>query len=371
MTADVIVLAGAMAQRPGRAGHAWVFVNWMLAFQRLGYRAVFLDRMDASMGSPEAGVSWVRSVMSVSGLQGCWSVRLGDESAGLDGATVSTLCADAMLVNVMGYLDDPELLAGFSRRIFLDIDPGFGQVWQANGQACLFDGHDAYATVGMNVGGDNCAVPDLGIRWIPTLPAVDTRSWATTREPAGAFTTVASWRGPFAPLEIHGTIHGLRAHQARAFACLPRRTGENLEMALDIDIADDRDRRLLLDGGWTLHHPSDVAGGLESYRRYVHDSLAEFAVAKQAYVALQTGWFSDRSACYLASGRAVVVSDTGLADHLPIGEGLLVFSDVSEAADAIAEVRSDPVRHGRVAREIAAAHFEGTVVARSLLDRAA
>jgi len=366
-----VVVAGALAQRPGRAGHAWVFLNWMLGFRGLGYDVVFVDRMAPELGDVDAGVTWVETVMNAVGFEDAWSVAVGPgTSAGLSRATVLARSAGAVLFNVMGYLDDDDVLAAAATRVFLDIDPGFGQAWQQTGSATLFAGHDAYATVGMNVGREGCGVPDLGLDWVPTLPPVDLDHWSPGTEHRDVLTTIASWRGPFAPVEIGGVVHGLRVHEARRYADLPSATGAAMEIALDIDPSDERDRRALCDGGWQLVDATLVGADLAAYRRYIGTSLGEFAIAKQAYVQLRTGWFSDRSACYLASGP-VIVSDTGLADHLPLGEGLLVHDDPAGAATAVEDVLDDPARHRKAARLLAEEHFEARTVARALLERVA
>jgi hypothetical protein len=213
-------------------------------------------------------------------------------------------------------------------------------------------------------------VPDLGLAWLTTVPPVAIEHWATVAPPGDAFTTVASWRGPFAPVEVDGALHGLRVHEARRYADLPARTGHALEMALDIDPEDAADRRALLDGGWRLAAPALVAGDLASYRSYLQGSRGEFAVAKQAYVSMRTGWLSDRTACYLASGRPAIVSDTGIGDQLPLGTGLVTFRNPDEAADALADVTTNLTKHAAAAEELARTHLAAPTVADALLRRA-
>lgn len=367
-----VVLAGALAQRPGRAGHAWVFVNWIMSLHRLGHEVWFVDRMAPGYGDTDVGCAWVADVMATTACAERWSVLLADgQAAGRTRREVARAVDGAVLIDVMGYLGDEHLLAGCRRRIFVDIDPGFGQCWQVDGSARLFGHHDAYATVGLNVGRSDCAVPDLAIDWLPILPPVDLERWTVSESAGDRFTTVASWRGPFAPLEAAGQVHGLRVHSARRYADLPMRTRVELEMALDIDASDDVDRRRLLAGGWSLADPTVVAGDLGSYRDYVQRSRGELAIAKEAYVTMRTGWFSDRTACYLASGRPAIVSDTGLAGHLPLGEGLLVHDGVDSARRAVAEVTGDHGRHAKAARALAEEHFDGRRVVNALLERAA
>ncbi len=282
---------------------------------------------------------------------------------------VDRLRHSAFLLNVMGYLEDEEMLAASSKRVFLDIDPGFGQMWQELGQALIFQGHDDYVTVGLNVGSPACTVPTLGIEWIPTRPPVVLGEWAAEPGHGHHFTTVASWRGIFDPVEYRGQKYGLRVHEFRKFFDLPRRTSMQLEIALDIDAADADDLRQLHSNGWLITDPVVAAGDPWRYRDYVRGSKAELTVAKGMYVQTGSGWFSDRSACYLASGRPVVVQDTNLTAQLPTGDGLLVFSTADDAAHCVASVVEDYSHHAQAAREVAADCFGSDVVLSALLAR--
>jgi len=265
------------------------------------------------------------------------------------------------------------VLATVGRRVFIDIDPGFAQFWHALGLHDAFAGHDAFATVGLNVGRPATTVPACGLDWVPTLPPVCLDRWPASPIPDGAparVTSVCTWRGPFAAITYGGQRYGLRVHELRRFAALPSLVpGARFELALDIDPADEPDAAALRSHGWTLVDPKLVAADPGSYRGYLQASSAELMVAKELYVASRGGWFSDRSACYLASGRPVVAQDTGWSDHLPAGEGLLGFSEPAETAAAVAEVCGNPSRHAKAAREIAAEHFDAARVLGSLLDR--
>jgi hypothetical protein len=267
----------------------------------------------------------------------------------------------------MGYLDDEEVLAAAHLRAFLDIDPGFGQMWVDLGLARLFDGHHRHITVGGRVGDRGCAIPTCGLDWIRTLPPVELSEWPATPIVGDRFTTVASWRGLFGPIEYGGRTYGLRVHEFRRFAELPRRAAAHFEVALDIDDADAADRQRLEEHGWVLADPRAAAGDPWRYRSYVQGSAAELTIAKNLYVDTQSGWFSDRSACYLASGRPVLAQDTGLEGLLPRGEGLITFSTLEEAVEGVGEIAGDPERHGRAAREIADEHLAAARVLPRLL----
>jgi hypothetical protein len=359
-----IAIGGAVAQKPGAAGHAWQFLQYLLGFRRLGYEVLLLDRGGA--------VGWVDEVLRWAGLEGAYSVDLGGGAhAGVDRAGALAFLRDCdLLLNVMGFVTDEELLAAAPRRVFLDTDPGFGQMWRALGLADVFAGHDAHVTIGERIGAPGCSVPACGLDWITTPQPVVLDAWpALPPAPAGAFTSVATWRGAYAPVEYRGHTYGLRAHQMRRFAALPRLAGGEFALALDIHPADAADAARLRAGGWRLADPAAVAATPAAYRAFVQASAGELMVAKGMYVDSASGWLSERSLCYLASGRPVVAQDTGFTALYPAGEGLLAFSTPDEAAAAVEAVRADPARHGAAARELAREHFDSDRVLGRLLDR--
>jgi hypothetical protein len=187
--------------------------------------------------------------------------------------------------------------------------------------------------------------------------------------PDGRFTSVASWRGPFAPIEYEGVTYGLRVHEFRRFAELPRRTAETFEVALDIHEAETSDLELLRANDWLLADPSIEAADPWAYRDYVWGSKAELGIAKGMYVKSRGGWFSDRSICYLASGRPVVAQETGFSELYPTGAGLISFEDLDGAAAAVELVARDYPRHVAAARAVAQEHFDSDRVLERLLQR--
>ncbi|HKF82945.1 MAG TPA: hypothetical protein VKB23_08305 [Solirubrobacterales bacterium] len=377
---ETVAVAGSLAQRPGRGGHAWVFLQYLLGFRRLGYDVLFLDRLAAEMfppgeqWPPPGPVAWLRETMAPHGLGSDYCLLLeaegSRESVGLSRAeALERVRRSTVLLDVMGFLGDEELLAAAPRRVFLDIDPGFPQMWQQLGLHRSFGDHDAYATVGLRVGKVGSRVPTCGVEWIATPPPVVLDEWPATAEGA-AYTSIATWRGPFEPIEFEGETFGLRAHQMRRFAKLPAATDAPLELALDIDPADAADSQSLRDGGWNLRAPEDVAGSPEAYRRYLQGSRGEVGVAKDMYVRSRGGWLSDRSVAYLASGKPVLAQATGFELEIEAGAGLLSFSTPEEAAEALAAVESDYGRHSAAARELAAERFGSDRVLGELLEAA-
>jgi hypothetical protein len=376
-----VVVAAALAQRPDRGGHAWVVLSYLLGFRRLGWRVTLVDRLPpeacvdrtGTVVAPEysVGYRYAHSVLQRFGLADCYCLIVDDRAEPV-GRSRTELRAELrhadFLLNVMGFLDDPDLRDEARRRVFLDIDPGFAQMWAELGLADVLDGHDQYFTVGTNVGRDGSRVPTRGRNWQATLPPIVLSHWPAQTGPGRAITTVAAWRGPFEPIEYYGKRYGLRVHELRRLAGVPDRVAWPVEVALDIDPEDGLDRERLVAGGWRLVDPLAAAGTPERYRHYVQESTAEIMVAKGIYVDTCGGWFSDRSGCYLASGRPVVAQDTGIGNRLPIGDGLVTFHTADEAAAGLADVLERYQHHADAARALAEDHLDSDKVIAAVIE---
>jgi hypothetical protein len=267
-----------------------------------------------------------------------------------------------LLVNISGNVRSPELRRRFRRAVFVDVDPGFTQLWHEQGLAAI-DRHDAYFTVAGNLGRRGCTIPTCGLEWRTIWPPVVLDEWPPATGGFDRFTTVATWRSPFGRVDGHGLKH----HEWRKFLTLPGETGLPFEAALQIDDADASDREALEAQGWQLVAP-DVASDPERFRSYLQGSAAEFSVAQGIYVQTQSGWFSDRSVGYLASGRPVLVEDTGVGRMLPLGEGVFAFRTLAEAAAGARAIASDYERQARAARRIAEVHFDSDRVLSRVLE---
>ncbi len=378
-----IVIGGAVAQKPAAAGHAWVFLQYLLGFRRLGWDVLLLDAFDSQKqaeddeGAPVSldrsrQHSYLRGVLSPFGLEGgyCLLDGFGGASAGMPRRVLLERVRQAdLFLNVMGYIEDPEVLAAARYKAFLDIDPGFPQIWRAKGLADLLTGYQAWITIGENISRSDCPIPDCGLNWVATRQPIVMEHWPVSQDVRRGFTSVASWRGAYGPLEFGGRQLGLRVHEFRKFVSLPLESGAEFELALDIHPEEERDLQLLRRNNWNLVDPRIEAGTLENYRRFVQQSYAEFMVAKGIYVELASGWFSDRTTCYLASGKPALVQDTGLKELYPLGCGLLAFSSLEEAVEGVRSIRADYSRHARAARSVAQDCFESDYVLGRLLDR--
>jgi hypothetical protein len=379
----VVVVSGALANKPGNGGGPWERLSWVAGFHRLGFDAYFLeeifDRACTDAGgapAPFAGsmnLAWFRQVTKRFGLTDRAAlVRAGDEEcAGLPWPQLLARVESAdLLVNLSGHLTHEPLLRRFRRKAYVDVDPGFTQMWHAAGNpGPHLEGHDFYFTIGENIGTPICPIPTGGISWRPIRQPVVLDDWpvATPSEPR-RFTTVASWRGPYGPVEHAGRTYGLKVHEFRKLLGLPQRSPGPFEIALDIHPADEKDRQALLSHGWGLVDPGRVAGDPDTFRRYVQGAAAEFSVAQGVYVDTHSGWFSDRTVRYLASGKPALVQDTGFGQHLPTGEGLLTFRTLDEAVAGAESILRDYEKHCRAARTIAEEYFSSDKVLRRFLQ---
>lgn len=372
-----LVIGGSVAQRPHLGGHTWVFLQWLLGFRRLGFDVLLVDWLSRDMcdGAIEESehLRYLAGVMDRFGLADSFSLldrETGRAVAGLDRREVLRRAREAtFLLNVMGFLDDEEILGQARRRVFLDLDPGFGQMWRELGLADIFRGHDDFVTVGENVGSPSCSIPTCGLAWIATRQPVVLELWRSLNGRGDRFTSVGSWRGPFEPIEFEGTTYGLRVHEFRKVLALPELTGQEFELALEIDPAEARDLTRLSEGGWRLVDPRVVVGSPEAYQRFIAGSKAELMIPRGMYVQTRSGWFSDRSACYLASGRPVLAQDTGLSGLYPVGEGLLTFTTLEGAVSGVEEIERRHDHHARAARALAERVFDSDKVLTELLQR--
>jgi hypothetical protein len=214
-----------------------------------------------------------------------------------------------------------------------------------------------------------CSIPTNGIQWRKTRQPVVLGDWpVTAASDPFRFTTIASWRGSFGAVEHNGNKYGLKVHEFRKFVELPSRLDHIFEIALDIHAGDKRDLDLLHGQGWHTVKPRAVAADPHSFRKYVQDSGAEFSVAQGIYVETNSGWFSDRTVRYLASGKPVLVQNTGFGENLPIGNGLVGFRTMDEAIAGAESITADYARHSQAARHIAECYFNSDEVLGKLLD---
>lgn len=369
------LLAGAVANKPLNGGEAWVRLNWLLGLRRLGFDAYFVEQQNTPADS--AGRRHLEAAMAAHGLGDRWALldERGESVAGLDRAEIEAVAEEAeVLFNHSGHLREGALRSAPRHRVYVDLDPAYTQVWSDDPSiAFSLAGHDSYVTVGLNVGRSDCPLPSGGVEWTPTLPPVVLERWPLA-PPAGEplrFTTVGTWRGPYGQLPVAGRLAGGKHHEFRRLLPLPRRVdGAAFELALEIHPGDAADREALRASGWQLVPPGEVAATPSDFGAYLRGSGAELSAAQGAYVASRCGWFSDRTAAYLASGRPALVQDTGFDTVLPVGEGLLSFSNLTDAEQGARRIVADPAGHAAAAAELARAHLDSDLVLGRLLETA-
>lgn len=382
----IAIVSGALANKPFNGGEAWVRLSWALGMRRLGFETYFVERLAAASCVDQEGReadfeasanrAFFEKVIDDFGLSGRAGLLCdeGERSIGFGRAEIEQLAGDAeLLVNISGHLTIAPILRAARTSLYVDVDPGFTQLWHADpGVPFAVSGHDHYATVGLNLGKSVCRIPDCGLEWIATLPPVLSEEWPATPPPAGPprFTTVASWRAPFGASALDGDSVRLKHHAFRRLIELPERVGDAVfELALDIHDGDRADRRALEDHGWHLVEPREVAATPQAFRTYVVGSTAELSAAQGVYTETVSGWFSDRTAAYLASGRPTVVEDTGIAESVEAGEGLLGFASLEQAIEGVEAVRRDYSRRATAANAFASRHLDSDVVLGRLLTR--
>jgi hypothetical protein len=364
---EAIVVAGALAAKPGNGGEAWVRLSWALGLQRLGFEAWLLEEVDRETAA--AGRAFFERAVAAAGLGSRALLLVQGEAEGRRRA--AELAGEAAaLVNISGNLRDPELLKLFTRRAYVDLDPGFTQIWQAQGHlGDQLSRHDRHFTVGLNLGAADCAVPADGFDWLPLPPPVLLEEWAPPERGAfDRFTTVATWRNALGRVEQAGRAYTLKHHQLRRFAELPALTGLPFEIALEIHPDEAEEASQLQGQGWTVVEPAAVAADPGAFRDYVRGSGAEFSVAQGVYAEACSGWISDRTAHYLAAGRPAVVQETGLPPAYRPEAGLLTFADPGEAVEAAAALVADYEHQADAARAYAEATFDSDRILTRMLE---
>lgn len=381
MSARLTILVSAMlGEVPGQGGWAWAVLQYLLGLKRLGHRPVLIEPLAPEAVRPEgatleasANAAYFRQVLQPYGLldDAALMLRGTRQTIGLEYDEVTEIVGRAdVLLNLSGRLHDQELVGGVPLRVYLDLDPAFTQLWQvAHGIDMHLSGHTHYVTVGSAIGQPECPVPTCGLSWIPLNPPVVLEHWpAADAIVHDGLTTIAHWRG-YGSAEYQGVFYGQKAHSLRQFIELPRHCPDNFILALGIHPDEKQDLDLLRDNQWQLLDPSHVADTPANYHKFVQGSKAEFGIAKSGYVLSRCGWFSDRSVCYLASGRPVIAQETGFSRFLPTGQGLFAFETREHVLSAIEALNDDYATHCVAARKIAEEYFDSDKVLHRLLQQ--
>ena len=378
-----IVVLGMMGRCPF-GGQTWLYVNWLRGLARLGHEVWYVEddsvwpydpRVNAITDDCSYAVAHIARVCGEIDLAERWAYRLDESDGtcfGLSPKELDELYRTCdVLLNIVGATDLREEHLAAPLRVYVETDPVTAELRLANGDEhtrAAFADHHVIATYGENYGGPDCGVPLSGVVFVTTRQPIDLDLWPMVYDSgAELFTTVGNYRQEGSDVLWNGDVYRWSKHlEWERIIDLPRRTPQRFELALKVDRQSDRE--LLEHNGWRVVAPEamslDVFG---AYRSYIQGSRGEITVAKDQNVRLRSGWFSERDACYLASGKPVVTQDTGFRCVLPTGEGLFSFTTVDEAAEALEAVNADYQRNCRTARDIAEEFFEASGVAGRLL----
>jgi hypothetical protein len=274
-----------------------------------------------------------------------------------------------LLLNISGKLKTPEILEAVKYRLFIDLAPAKTQVYRAEyGIDQGFDQHQYFFTVGLNIGTAACNIPTCDLNWHPIMHPVVLDLWpARVSDQPKRFTTITNWAGK-ETFKMEGRFSGEKSDNWLKFIDLPKRTQQELEIALKINPGYENDGTFFEENGWLLSDPMQLRT-LEDYRNYIGNSRAEISIANNRYVQFKTGWFSDRTVRYLASGKPALIQSTGIEDRLPTGKGLLTFTTIDEAVAGIEAINSDYTAHCRASRAIAEEYFDSAKVLSQMLQR--
>lgn len=395
-----IVVTGLIAQHPQLGGITWHYLQYVHGLALLGHDVYYVEDSGEGPYNLDGGptgsdyvardcrqnVAHLAEVASRFGFADRWAYHcsVDGEWYGLSESQRTSVTREAdLLINVSGTLDDPAPYRGISRLAYIDTDPVVTQIKIARRESFRgrVDEHDIHFSFGESLG---APAPATVQEWRATRQPVVLSEWEPLPVRRDVYTTVMNWTS-YAPLEYAGRSYGQKDVEFRRFLSLPKAVEPaTLEVALggtrhrtwespapdDSEIEHRSPREILKEAGWEVVDAHQVGADLDGYRDYVRSSRAEWTVAKNAYVQGRPGWFSERSACYLAAGRPVVVQDTGFGSVLPTGDGIVPFTDLASAEAAIASVEDDYADHCQAARAVAESHFDSGKVLTRLVDEA-
>lgn len=385
-----VVVTGLIGQY-ALGGVVWDYLQYLLGFEETGHEVWYLEdtgmwpynrEREEICADCTDNVAHLRAIMEEFGFGERWLYRNEPDGVyhggGGAGAHAESILKDAdVLVNVSGACWLRDATFSIPRKIFVDGDPMFTQInltGDKDGERLRrMRAHDRHFTFGLNVGEADCKVPECGLRWLPTVQPVSIRHWekcneARHPETEGHWTTVMNWVS-YPPVEFEGEAYGQKDIEFEKFVELPRAARVPFLLAMGRGMGNKRPTERLEQAGWKIREPLDVIPDHRSYQRFLGASRGEWSVAKHGYVAARTGWFSCRTACYLACGRPAVVQETGWSRHLPAGAGVIAFSTPEEAAEALKNIEADYETHSAAARKFARAHFAAGIVCEELLSR--
>jgi hypothetical protein len=376
MSTTVCIAPVRTLEYPEGGGHLWEYLNWALGLRALGCKVIWLEAVapNCPLAKLRAKVSALKLRLNHYELVNALALySLSDRPAPTDSTMMECVdldaATDADLLLSFRYDTPSDIVNRFKRSALLDIDPGLSQVWISKGRMTLTP-YDLYFTTGETVGAPGTRIPDLGLKWIYTRPCI-ALDWWSSREAnnEAPFTTVAHWyAGGWLEDDANAHLDDKRSGFL-PFVEMPSLTSQPLELALDLKPPDEQ-WRMLETRGWRVVDAHEVAATPWDYQSYIQDSFGEFSCAKPACLKLQNAWLSNRTLCYLASGKPAVVQHTGPSGFLPESAGLFRFHDLQEATRCVERVVSEYEKQCKLSRALAAEYFDARHVLRVLLERA-
>jgi hypothetical protein len=378
------IVAGMMGTYP-MGGVAWDYCQYAVGFERLGLEVYYLEDtgVPTYAFNPETevfevncdyGATFIRQSLAAFSptLADRWHFRsVDDRTYGMSPEDFADIAAEAeILINVSGGSLLRDTYRRCPRKVFVDTDPGWNHFvifprWDGKPPADRplgYRSHDFFFTFAERAHEANCLLPDCGLTWHTTRHPVLPDLWKPDG-PGARYTTLMMWNTYGKPVEHKGRRFGSKEIEFEKIEALPTRVSRSLEIAVNGDAPRDRWKGI----GWSVVRGGAASRTARSYHDYVAGSRGELSVAKNIYVATNSGWFSGRSACYLAASRPVILQETGFSERIPVGDGLLTFSDLESAAEAIEQVEANYSTHARRARALAEEYFDSQIVLGEIL----
>lgn len=389
-----IIVSGFIGLYP-TGGVTWDYIQYVLGLKQLGHDVYYIEDTgqyatyrisERAWDDPYDTVNYLKSVMESFGLADRWAYRCtySRKCYGLSTGQVKEICSTAdVFINVSAASVMRNEYQRIPARVLIDSDPMFTQLQSfeeptGNGDPnyattpFTFNDYTHYFTFGENIGSPDCLIPQHGFKWQTTRQPICIQLWRNelTTPPKFAFTTVMNW-SVRSKLEYGGKSYGQKDVEFIKFADLPALFGDaefNINLAVSKKAENPPDKSQLQASGWKISEPGKTIATPDAYRSYIQNSAAEFSVAKETYVSSNSGWFSCRSACYLAATRPVVTQETAWSKYIPSGQGVIAFTDKASALDAVREIFGNYDLHSRRALEIAGDYFDSNMVLNKLIN---
>jgi hypothetical protein len=391
-----IVVGGFIGLYP-TGGVTWDYIQYPLGLKLLGHEVYYIEDTgqystyritERDWDDPHDSVAYLQTIMEKFGMAGQWAYRdtFSGQCYGMSLQKVMDICATAdLFINISAATIFREEYLRIPRKALIDSDPMFTQVQTFEVKTNIDEryithkikvtDYDYHFTFGENIGAPDCLIPSLDIDWIPTRQPICMDHWKVGQNKANghpfSFTTIMNW-STRSRLEYNNQQWGQKDVEFRKFLAMPQlfaNAAFKVVLAVSTDFKKELNREMIAGHGWQILHPDQTIANSEEYQNFIMNSDAEFSIAKETYVKSRSGWFSCRSACYLAAGRPVITQETGWSGYITPGEGLFAFHDEQTALEALEEVTSRYHHHAKAARELAYEYFDSKKVLASMIGK--